>query len=345
MARKQPHRAVADRFRFFLSAAGLTKEQFVLGLDGAVSAPSLFAVLSGSRRPSRAVAVLIERTWGFRAEFLLRGRGEMWTTVVAVASPSSAPARGQLSAQEDEVVEFMRSSIENQRTMQRQLEHARYWSLCFRRVVQHLRDLDALGASGSAADAAVYAPFVKVVLDDYQLMLETHERLIALLDRRRAHRLLDRFVQYYLIRLPRDFLTPGQFARLEPALEQIAKQRRESLRALEDAIARDGATVANLSGMPPLSGLMETRASAVDARLEGGRRPRRGTRAAPPEPAPEPGEHVAEQMRRLMRDLVELWRAPRGPNAGVALTPEAIEARYRSILDPVSASVDERGSP
>src|SRR5262249_26771208 len=70
---------VAVRFRYFLEQASLTREEFVAATDGAITARSLYAVLSGARRPSRALAVLIERTWGFRADFLLHGTGEMWS--------------------------------------------------------------------------------------------------------------------------------------------------------------------------------------------------------------------------------------------------------------------------
>src|SRR5688572_12402740 len=58
----------AERFRYFLHTRGLSREAFVAGVDGAVAEKTLYALLDGSRRPSRALAVLIERTWGFRAD-------------------------------------------------------------------------------------------------------------------------------------------------------------------------------------------------------------------------------------------------------------------------------------
>src|SRR5213076_2843427 len=138
------------RFRYFLRARGLSREDFVAAVDGAITAKSLFSVMSGARRPSRALAVLMERTWGFRAEFLLEGRGPMWR-----AAPARSGGSG-LAPQEEAVVAFMRRSVENARTMERELARAESWERLFARAMALIEELEACAASSDAGDRAIY---------------------------------------------------------------------------------------------------------------------------------------------------------------------------------------------
>jgi hypothetical protein len=127
MSSRHPHLDVADRFRTLLEGTGLTREGFVAALDGAVSARSLYAVLCGARRPSRSLALLIERTWGFRASYLLDGESPAWTRAESIGPGVVAV---ELSQAESAVIKFMRTSVENSRTLLAELDHAACGRAC-----------------------------------------------------------------------------------------------------------------------------------------------------------------------------------------------------------------------
>ena len=80
------HQAVARRFAELLEHLEMDRAQFVAALDDAVSERSLYSILNGHRRPSRSLAVLIERSWGFRAEYLLHGQGPTWAVAAETGS-------------------------------------------------------------------------------------------------------------------------------------------------------------------------------------------------------------------------------------------------------------------
>src|SRR5262249_28507501 len=177
--RPNPHAAVAERFRYFLEATELSREDFVAKVGGAITPRSLFSILSGARQPSRALALLVEKTWGYRADFLLEGKGEMWTS----------PSRGQasLSPLEQEGLAFMRRSVENAGEMQRALDNARIWERLFARTLGMLRELEACAASEE--QRVLYPAFAKLVYEDSRFLADKFEQLLALLHRRRVHRL------------------------------------------------------------------------------------------------------------------------------------------------------------
>lgn len=177
---------VGERFAYFLDASDLTRDTFVEAVDGAIGARSLYAVLSGQRRPSRSLAVLIERIWGFRADFLLDGSGPMWASIPAGVAESDG-----LSPAEREVVTFMRESVENAKSIRIELDKARLWRRVFDRTLTSLMTLE--GRRDHADDMASIA----LVLDDSQRSARAFERYIVALHRRRAMRLTELFVNHY----------------------------------------------------------------------------------------------------------------------------------------------------
>lgn len=181
---------VAERFAYFLEVTRLDRESFVAAVDDAIGARSLYSVLSGQRRPSRALAVLIERTWGFRADFLLDGTGPMWaTTTRADTSPDG------LSASEREVVDFMRGSIENAKTIRIELEKARLWRHIFERTLVLLDGLERRRDDSGDDDATA---LIGLVLDDSHRSARIFERYLVALHRRRTMRLTVLFLDRYL---------------------------------------------------------------------------------------------------------------------------------------------------
>ncbi len=186
---------VAERFAYFLEVTRLDRESFVAAVDDAIGARSLYSVLSGQRRPSRALAVLIERTWGFRADFLLDGTGPMWaTTTRADTSPDG------LSASEREVIDFMRGSIENAKTIRIELEKARLWRHIFERTLVLLDGLerrrDDRGDDDRGDDDAT--ALIGLVLDDSHRSARIFERYVMAMHRRRTMRLTVLFLDRYL---------------------------------------------------------------------------------------------------------------------------------------------------
>jgi len=184
---------VGERFAYFLDASGLTRESFVVAVKGAIGERSLYAVLGGQRRPSRALAVLIESIWGFRADFLLEGSGPMWAT--PATSPDNADG---LSRTEREVVDFMRESVENAKSIRIELDKARLWQRVFDRT------LASLGTLEHRRDRRHELASIALVLDDSQRSARAFERYIVALHRRRSMRLTEMFVNHYAaeVRLP-----------------------------------------------------------------------------------------------------------------------------------------------
>lgn len=243
----RPHAAVAERFRFFLESTGLGREEFVAAVDGAITARSLFAVLAGTRQPSRALALLVERIFGFRAAFLLEGRGAMWTEPRdAKGTEPRDAARARLSPAEQALVEFSRASVENARALARALEQARLWERLFARTTRLLAELEACGGSNDAAERLLYPLFAKLVYEECQLVAARFEQLESLHHKRRVHALTTAFTQRFVKEVPRPHLDAAEARELDGMLAPVLERRRERARLLDAAIRGLRGTLSNL---------------------------------------------------------------------------------------------------
>lgn len=175
---RAPHAAVATRFRHFLEACALDRSQFVAGVDGAIDARTLYPILNGTRRPSRALAVLIERTWGFRADYLLDGIEPAWGTPPAVDAVEPA---GPVTDFEGELLAFVRRSLDNVHSMRLDLERGLQWERLFARTERLLETLDA-----TAGDDGSHAAAIGMVFDDCLRAAAVFERFTIAIQRRRA---------------------------------------------------------------------------------------------------------------------------------------------------------------
>lgn len=347
MPRRQPHRDVADRFRYFLHAAELTREAFIDRIDGAITAASLFSILNGSRRPSRPLAALIERTWGFRADFLLHGDGGMWLAsgpAAPEATSAPLPRAEALSPREQEVIAFMRASVENARALESELTRARVWARLFGRTIDLLRQLDACGMSRSESDVRIYPLFVKLVYDECRTMAHEYEQLVSLLQERRVHKLVDGFLHHFVERVPREILTGEERNRLQAMLAPVVKHRRQRLQALERSLTAVNETIDNLCRLGSFEDLIERESSAAGRRrrlsgrlLEKVAAPDRDeVRKILSELEPETDSQVAywARLQRLVRDLMgDITTETRTVEAQ---TTEQLRAKRLAAVDPLT---------
>ncbi|MCB1682975.1 MAG: hypothetical protein R3E82_20345 [Pseudomonadales bacterium] len=207
---------VAERFRFFLDSVGLDREGFAEAVDGAVSARSLYSILNGTRRPSRALAVLIERQWGFRADYLLEGKGGMWGEQPAVRSTRGT----RLTEEETEVIAFMRRSVDNARALARNLEDAELWSALWQRTSAMLDEL------AEAVESDSYPTLARAVFEDCIETSREYRRLGELTYERRLHHLITVFLDRFLREVPLARLKPAERRDLEAVLTPLLLERR-----------------------------------------------------------------------------------------------------------------------
>ncbi len=348
-AERRPHAAVAERFRFFLESAGLSREAFVEAVEGAITARSLFSVLAGTRQPSRALALLIERIWGFRAAFLLEGSGAMWT------EPRDT-ARTRLSPAEQQLVDFSRSSVENARALSRALEQARLWERLFARTSGLLRELEACGGSPDPADRLLYPLFAKLVYEECQLIAARFEQLESLQHRRRVHALTTAFTERFVRDVPGASLAPEEARELGAMLEPVMQRRRERARQLDEAISGLRATLENICELgSPKPLLMEQsghrraeQQRAALARLEASLAERLDARDA----APAARRAIARELSALRQSLEEapgFWPLFKQLVEGLLLevepellnappqSTEELTALHRRIIEPLRA--------
>jgi hypothetical protein len=224
---------VAERFRYLLETRGLSRPDFVAALDGAVSEKTLYALLDGTRRPGRALAVLIERTFGFRAEFLLEGTGAMWARKAGERESGHAP---ELSPVEARVIAFMRRSVDNARELEENLERAELWELLFAHTVSMLRELEACLESEDTAVRARYPAFVRLAYDECMFAAEVFSRYVGLYHKKRVHRLTDRFVRRFVLHLGAGSLSTARREQLLDLFAPVRRQRAEVFSALEASI-------------------------------------------------------------------------------------------------------------
>ncbi|HSL59953.1 MAG TPA: hypothetical protein VK866_19060 [Acidimicrobiales bacterium] len=183
-----PHADVAARFRHFLEACGLDRDAFVAGVDGAIEPRTLYPILNGTRRPSRALAVLIERTWGFRADHLLDGQGPAWAE--GSWAGGLAPAPG-LTDFERELVTFTRRSLDNVHSMRLDLDRGQLWERLFARTAELIDALDR--DDGRPSPVAI-----AMVFDDCLRAAAAFERFTVAIQRRRSLQLTLAYFDRYL---------------------------------------------------------------------------------------------------------------------------------------------------
>jgi hypothetical protein len=344
LARPHAHREVAERFRYFLRAVGLSREEFARAVDGAIEPRSLFSVLNGSRRPSRALAVLMERTWGFRADFLLEGQGEMWTK-----QPTVAPALDEhLSPAEQSVLGFVRSSVGSARSLEGRLEEARVWNRLFRQMIHSARDVDACGRSTAEEDLRTYPLCARVLYEDCVQMGALFEQWVTLRHRQRVHRLTDRFLRYFVHELPRRVLDGPDREKLDVMLKPVFEHRRQALRSLEESLRNLETTLENLSSLPSALGDVQTTARTPSLRRRRELLERLAENASE-ELRNEAQDLMAEldsendlatiywvRFQRLLRDLLDDVAQP-WPPGHEAQSVEELRARRRALLEPLGS--------
>lgn len=321
---RPPHADVAERFARFLKEVGLSREAFAAAVDDAISPRSLFSVLNGHRRPSRALAVLVERSWGFRADFLLEGQGEMWTQP---AYASSSVGGSVLSPLEAAVVGYMRESVENARAMDEQLEIAESWARLLGRLGE-LTDALTTTATGPDAEPDVYPLLARLVFGEVRFAARQHEQLATLLHQRRLEELLDRLLDRFLREFPRSFVGDVGAARLDAALETLSERREELRTSLDDALTRVRENLRDLEGPDTFVELARSRANKIRDRRQ--RATELGALAAP--------RHAAEA-RALVAELG-------GPASDAERVVHWLERVARELArDALSTSIDRPEFP
>ncbi len=246
-----PHAEVAGRFRYFLDATGLDRERFVEAVDGAIGARSLYSILSGARKPSGALAVLIEKLWGFRAEFLLDGKGEMWSEPLARVEPGPAGgvAATPLSGPEREVLAFMRRSVGNARMLARDLEAAQLWERLWERLQVFMSDLEEVARSEDPRERLTYPAAAQFVYEECRAVARYYRQWLELRYQHRVDHHTEQFFERFIGRAPAHLLDAGTRRELALILDPVERQRRERARALQESLERVRATLEAYCGL------------------------------------------------------------------------------------------------
>ncbi len=339
-----PHEDVAQRFRQFLDAVGLSRTEFAKAVDGAIEARSLFSVLNGHRRPSRALAVLIERSWGFRAEFLLEGQGEAWTKP-AYEAPSIGGAA--LAPGEAAVVDFMRTSADNARAMELQLEQAWAWWRGVQQLGRSTAPLEACETDASEADLQRYPLLLRLVVEQLRLLSERQEEVLRLQHRDRASQMLEDLLLRFGREIPSGLLNDAERARLEAVIEPTLSRVREQRAGLLESLDR---TRTSLAALHEMGDLQERVAAGHGPSLHSRHRDLLAQLAeqGPSELRDEAARLAADLERerdptralatRLLRVIDALHDELRESNPIVtdATSVEALQARYEGLLEPLA---------
>ena len=246
------HQAVARRFAELLDNLELSRAEFVAAVDGAVSERSLYSILNGHRRPSRSLAVLIERIWGFRADYLLEGQGPAW----AVAE-DGIPSQPQ-SDDEAAILAMLAGSPELARTLRRDLDDSVLWTALWERTTRMLEGIREEAADGllSPADRT------RIAFDECMAVADAFGELVATRYQRRTLHLIASFVIRALEDLRRD---PEAESETLKGLLAEAESVRERLAEKERAIR--GRLAARVESPSPLDELAEFAPASIPARL------------------------------------------------------------------------------
>ncbi len=334
----QRHHGVAERFSHLLRSLNLSREEFLERIDHAVTDSSFFSIANGHRKPSRALAVLIERTWGFRAAYLLEGEGEPWVD----AQPG---ADAGLSADEQEIVDFMRASTANAEEIRRSKDQREIWSRLARRNQRATAQLRQHGQTGEGPDREQYPLLCQLTFTESHRVAEHFKRYLDLHHERRIHRLNTLFVSQFLDEIPRVHLDATERKALNRIMKPLLSARRKQLEDIDAAIGRARETLLGICDMElpadylsrttdmptatttpeqQLRGLVEEIESGAhgdEARKLGGRL--RATLEAMSEPGAQTFAHL---MRRVTRRILEQLEP--GASTPPVTDAEEMEARY-----------------
>jgi hypothetical protein len=285
----------------------------------------------------------MERTWGFRADFLLDGAGEMWTK-----PPAVAPALDEhLSPAEVAVLGFVRSSVGAARSLENRLDEARIWNRLFASLLESARDLDTCGRSSSEDELLAYPVCARLLYEHCVQMATCFEQYTSLRHRQRVHRLTDRFLRYFVNELPRRVLDGPDRETLDVMLKPVLEHRRQSLRSLGESIRNLELTLENLASLGPKREDVMRRDDGESTRrrrelLE------RLAENAPEDLRAEALGLVAElesesdlantywtRLQRLLRDLLEDVAEAPSPMIE-AQSIDDLRARRRALLEPLT---------
>lgn len=236
------HHQVAERFRYFLKARQLEKKQFLEGIDHAITASSLFSILNGNRKPSRALAVLIEKTWGFRAEFLLQGEGEMWCL------PAES-RHSELSKEEAAVVQYMRQSVANAHEIALSKQMSELWTHLYRRTQKVLAELEEIAKNANGEHRIKYPLLAQVAFAESQLISDIYGRYKKLFHQKRTHHLTTLFIRRYLLEYPRSLMSYEDWSSLNEIIQPTLDKRKIEEELLETSIQNLKDTLLNVANL------------------------------------------------------------------------------------------------
>ena len=212
------HPDVAERFRYLLDAIELDRAGFVAAVDGAVSEQTLYSLLNGHRRPSRALAVLIERTWGFRADYLLNGEGAAWSAL----ETTEADQPDQLA-----VLEVLSRSPELARTLRRDLDDAVLWSDLWQRARAMLEGMEEVSTKLPTPE---FAELARDAFTECVWLSDRFEELVTRKLRRRGVHLVNAFLHHF-----EDSLAASE-TKFTAALQAAGDAREKDLRQTEESL-------------------------------------------------------------------------------------------------------------
>ncbi len=265
------HLPVARRFAELLESLELSRADFVAAVDGAVSERSLYSILNGHRRPSRSLAVLIERIWGFRADYLLNGQNPAWAVVETAGSSQTG------SDDERAVLAMLTGSPELARTLRRDLDDSVLWTKLWQRtnrMLEGIRQQEGQQEGQKEAERAALGPAdrTRIAFNECMSVADACGELANARYQRRTLHLVASFVARALEDLSADAAGP-EIATLKALLAE-AESVRERLAEKEQAIrtqlterANAPSPLEDLNGLAPEAVAGKLLASRIDEAL------------------------------------------------------------------------------
>lgn len=239
------HTAVARRFAELLESLDLDRHGFVQAVDGAVTERSLYSILNGHRRPSRSLAVLIERTWGYRADYLLRGEDPAWRKADRSADTA-------FTADEAAILSALSGSPDIARTLRRDLDDSVLWTELWQRTGRMLQQLEQ-------SDSAMLQPAdrARVAFSECMAVADAFGELNTARYQRRLLHLVVSFISQVLDRMLAEQLdgVEGEtfrslLAEAEAAREILGKEE-GAIRVALQAKVREPSPLSDLEGETP----------------------------------------------------------------------------------------------
>ena len=247
------HQAVARRFAELLEHLEMDRAQFVAALDDAVSERSLYSILNGHRRPSRSLAVLIERSWGFRADYLLHGRGSAWA-VAASEGATRTPSDDEIA-----VLDMLAGAPELARTLRRDLDDSVLWTNLWQRTNRMLEGVRAVVEDSPLSPT----DRTRIAFNECMAVADAFAELAGTRYQRRTLHLVVSFIARALEDLPDEdpYLQADTLRQLRAEAESV----RENLAEREQAIR--ARLTDRVDAPSPLSALDELAPGAVAGEL------------------------------------------------------------------------------